>query len=57
MEIDEKSNTEEANLRKKLNEYVAYCENYERRLDISVKTIEVLTQKIIDLEGCFSYPQ
>tara|TARA_Y100001934_G_scaffold283439_2_gene403267 strand:+ start:2510 stop:2683 length:174 start_codon:yes stop_codon:yes gene_type:complete len=57
MEIDEKSNTEEANLRKKLSEYVAYCENYERRLDISVKTIEVLTQKIIDLEGCFSYPQ
>lgn len=54
MEIDEESNTEETNLRKKLNEYIAYCENYERRLDISVKTIEVLTQKIIDLENSLS---
>ena len=51
MEIDEESNAEETNLRKKLFEYVALCENYERRLDIRVKTIEFLTQKIIDLEN------
>jgi hypothetical protein len=46
--------TNEDRLREKLWEYVTLCEDLEQRMDVAVKTIEVLTERIIDMDGALS---
>ncbi len=41
----------EARLREKLWEYITLCEDLERRMDVAHKTIEYLTERIIDTSG------
>ena len=44
-----------AELRESKFKYVMLCEDLERRLDVTHKTIEYLTERLIDQSGCLSY--